>query len=205
MPERVTKILAKALLFIFHPFAIPTYGLSIIYFNLPEYEYYTNRLNNIFFGIIVVSTFVLPAMFVLLMTATKNINHNLMHNRDRMLPFIFSAFSIYMGAQLIGKLPLPGIFRLLMLAGCLLLIILFIITTKWKISEHMAAIGGLTALLISITLRYGTSFIPFIISSIAISGLLGTSRIYLNKHQPAQVYAGFLTGFTVIFSIVYYF
>lgn len=205
MLEKIAKTLAQVFSIIFHPFAIPTYGAALIYFSLPGYELYTQRLTNIFLGIVIISTFVLPATFVLLMAATKNIGRNLMHHRDRMLPFIFSAFSIYLGAQLIGKLPLPGIFRLFMLASCLLLIILFVITTKWKISGHMAAIGGITALLISVTLRFGTNFLPFIIASIAVSGLLGTSRIYLNKHLPAQVYAGFLAGFAVIFATVYYF
>lgn len=205
MTTKIAKIFAQVVSILFHPFAITTYGASLIYFSLPGYEFYTQRLTNIFLGIVVVSTFILPATFVLLMAATKNIGRNLMHHRDRMLPFIFSAFSIYLGAQLIGKLPLPGIFRLFMLASCLLLIILFVITTKWKISGHMAAIGGITALLISVTLRFGTNFLPFIIASIAVSGLLGTSRIYLNKHLPSQVYAGFFTGFTVIFATVYYF
>lgn len=203
--EKIINHIARFISIVFHPFAIPTMGLLIIYFSLPGIEMYPSKLTQILIGIVLVSTFVLPGAFVLLMAATKNIQLNMMHHRDRMLPFIFSAFSIYMGAQLIGKLPLPGVFRLFMLGSCLLLIVMFMITLKWKISGHAAAIGGLTALLISVTLKYGIDLKWAIISAILVSGLIASSRLILNKHQPAQLYAGYILGFVVIFFTGYYF
>src|SRR5690606_18728506 len=101
--------------------------------------------------------------------------------------------------------PLPGVFRLFMLGSCLLLIVMFMITLKWKISGHAAAIGGLTALLISVTIKYGIDLKWAIISEILVSGLITSSRLILNKHQPAQLYAGYILGFVIIFFTGYYF
>jgi membrane-associated phospholipid phosphatase len=37
---------------------------------------------------------------------------------------------------------------------------------------------------------------------IALAGLLGTSRLVLDKHGPLQVYAGFFVGFAVNYLVI---
>jgi len=60
------------------------------------------------------------------------------------------------------------------------------------------SIGGFTGFLIitSLVLRYEMPLL--IIGSIIISGLLGSARIRLNAHTPAQVYSGFITGISLM-------
>jgi membrane-associated phospholipid phosphatase len=38
-----------------------------------------------------------------------------------------------------------------------------------------------------------------LVASLLLSGLVGVARLQLNAHTPAQVYSGFLFGFTVVF------
>ncbi|MDA3815878.1 MAG: phosphatase PAP2 family protein [Prolixibacteraceae bacterium] len=203
----MTKILkntSQLFSFIFNPFLMPTMGFLIVYINMPGVELYTPKMRNILTGIVFVSTFVLPIFFVMLMAASKRINYNMMHHRERLLPYIFSAFSILLGAQLMGKLPVPNVYKTFMLATCLILIILFFITMKWKISGHASGMGGFTALLIAVSLKYGIDLAGFIIAAVIVSGFVCTSRLYLKKHNPAQVYAGFGISSVFMFLIIYF-
>ncbi|MFA9388388.1 MAG: hypothetical protein ACERKD_01185 [Prolixibacteraceae bacterium] len=155
--------------------------------------------------IVCASTCIIPLIFMLIVSLSPNINLDMMHHRDRILPYIFSAFSLYLGAQLVGKLPVPHIFSLFLLASCLILILLFAITTKWKISGHMAGVGALVGSLLSITFKYGIDLTYPIIASILIAGAVGSSRIILKKHSSAQVYAGFGLSVLCMYVTIYFF
>ncbi|HKK81232.1 MAG TPA: phosphatase PAP2 family protein [Prolixibacteraceae bacterium] len=204
MIDTLLKKTAQFFSFVFNPFLMPTMGFLIVYFNMPGVELYTPKMRNILTGIVFVSTFVLPMFFVILMAASKRINYNMMHHRERLLPYIFSAFSILLGAQLMGKLPVPNVYKLFMLASCLILILLFFITMKWKISGHASGMGGFTALIIAVSLKYGIDLTVFIIAAIIASGLVSSSRLYLKKHNPAQVYAGLGISSVLMFLIIYF-
>lgn len=83
-----------------------------------------------------------------------------------------------------------------------LLIIAGIITFFWKISAHMMSMGGLIGAVLTISYYVlGTNpYVLFIILFI-LAGCLGTSRLILQRHTPAQVYIGFGAG--LIISIIY--
>jgi len=110
-----------------------------------------------------------------------------------------------MGAQLIAKLPVPKIFSVFLLGSCLVLLILFAITIKWKISGHGAGMGGLLGAVLALTFKYGINLLWPIIVVILISGAVGSSRIYLKKHTPMQVYAGFSVSVLCMYLTIYFF
>lgn len=84
------------------------------------------------------------------------------------------------------------------LLGCTFVILVAeIITFFWKISLHTIGMGGLLGFFLEMMLHMqGTTIFsilfPFLV---IIAGLVGTSRLYLNAHTPAQVYAGYAVGF----------
>lgn len=203
--NKFLKNTAHLFSFIFHPLVVPSIGFILLFYSLPGFELYPPRMRNIMMAIIVFSTGLLPISFILLMSLATGVSSKMTHHRDRMLPYIFSAFSIYMGAQLMGKLPVPGVFRLFMLGACLLLILLFLITMKWKISGHSAAMGGLTGLFLSLAFRYAIDLRWIIIAAILVSGIVASSRILLKKHKALQVYIGYGLGLAIIFFTVYLF
>ncbi|MDE5807941.1 MAG: hypothetical protein K2H76_07460, partial [Muribaculaceae bacterium] len=63
------------------------------------------------------------------------------------------------------------------------------------------AIAGIVALLIRI-MHNGPaqpSLFVWIIIWVALSGLLGSARVWLGRHTPAQVLAGYAVGFLSVF------
>ena len=205
MVEKISKYLAQFFSAVFNPFIIPVLASLIILNYMPGFEMYSFKVKYILVLIVAASTCIIPLIFLLIVSLSPNINRDMMHHRDRILPFIFSAFSIFMGAQLVGKLPVPRIFSLFLLGACLVLIALFVVTTMWKISGHAAGVGGLVGTLLSITFKYGIDLTWPIIGSILIAGAVGSSRILLNKHTSAQVYAGFSVALLLMYATIYFF
>lgn len=184
---------------------MPSLAFFIMLVYMPGFEMYSFRVKMLLMGIVLVSTCLLPLLFILLISANRYVNRDMMHHRDRILPFIFSAFSFFIGAQVIGKLPIPHIFSLFLLGSCLVLILLFAITTRWKISGHGVGVGGLTGTLLALTFKYGIDLSWPIVVAILVSGAVGSSRIYLGKHTPAQVYAGFGLSVCCMYLTIYFF
>ena len=205
MVKTINKYLAIIFSGIFNPFIIPTLSFIIILNFLPGIEHYSTKVKIITLSIVFISSCILPLLFILVATLSPGVNRDMMHHKDRIIPFIFSAFSIFMGTHFMGKLPVPNVFRLFLLGSNLVLIVLFIVTMKWKISGHGAGVGGMVGALLAITFRYGIDLKWAIIAVILIAGAVGTSRIFLGKHTPAQVYAGFSVSLIIIYLTIYFF
>jgi membrane-associated phospholipid phosphatase len=94
------------------------------------------------------------------------------------------------------------IYNLFLIASIIVQIALMVVSLKWKISAHSAAIGGLIGGVCALSFRLQEN--PALILSllILIAGIVATSRLILMKHTNFQVYAGFTLGFLIISMIV---
>jgi membrane-associated phospholipid phosphatase len=81
-------------------------------------------------------------------------------------------------------------------------IALLLVSLKWKISAHLAAIGGLTGGFFGLSFRLQENPVHILIFLILVSGVLGTARLVLGKHNKAQIYAGFLLGFLIMNGVI---
>jgi len=115
-----------------------------------------------------------------------------------MIPLALAILSYSLGFYLLMKLPGTNIFARLQLAGIISLTLLLIISYWWKISLHMAGIGGFCALIFTFSIRFSTSLRTMFMMAILAAGLLAFSRLKLEVHKPTQIYVGFLLGFTVV-------
>ena len=90
-------------------------------------------------------------------------------------------------------------FYLPYLMGCTFVILVAtIITFFWRISLHTIGMGGLLGFFteMMITQAFDKSImIPVFMLTVIIAGLVGSARLYLEAHTPAQIYAGYAVGF----------
>jgi membrane-associated phospholipid phosphatase len=121
---------------------------------------------------------------------------------DRIVPLAFTSVYYYLGYFLIGKIYIYPVFKVFLIASVLVIIALLLISFKWKISNHLAAIGGFTGTIIALSYRMGMNPVMIIISTIIVAGLVGSARIYLEKHSLPQVLAGFALGLIVLYLAV---
>jgi membrane-associated phospholipid phosphatase len=85
------------------------------------------------------------------------------------------------------------------------LFMLALVSIKYNISLHAAGSAGLFGFLLAITLRLGLFSPLSLYGSLFLAGIAGTARLKQNAHKPAEVYAGYITGFLMCFVFNYYY
>ena len=124
--------------------------------------------------------------------------------RDRIVPLLSAAVFYYIGFMLLNKARVFPVFKLFLIASVVVLVILLLITFKWKISTHMAAAGSLTATIFALSFRSGTNPVVAVVLAVFISGLVGTARLILQKNNLTQLAAGYFVGFSILYGVVYF-
>ncbi len=182
-----------------HPMLMPLYTLYLIFHSNTFFDFTPYNLINAIYVIVFITTILLPISFLPLLKSYSLIsNYSLSERKDRLLPLALAILSYGLGFYLLIKLPGINIFARLQLAGIISLFLLMIISYWWKISLHMAGIGGLCAFIFAFSIQFSASLREMFMIAIVAAGFLAFSRLKLELHKPSQIYAGFLLGFVVV-------
>lgn len=196
-----TKILAlsaRTVSIVFHPLLIPSLGFLLLFNSDFYFSMLPWSLKRFVLLVVFLSTCVLPLLSILLLSLNQRIDVKMEKSTDRILPLILSSLFSFMGYLILKKVPIFPIYNFFLVATILVQIALLIVSLRWKISAHAAAIGGLIGGFLALSFRLNEN--PFLILSglILIAGMVGTARLILEKHTNGQVYAGFLLGFLIM-------
>lgn len=195
----MSKLLAKIISIIFNPLLMPTYGLLILLNSETYFSMLPFHAKKVIFIIVFITTCLLPLAFLpLFMYQNLLKDFEMPTIRERIIPFSTMTILYFMGYLILNQMDVPSTIANVLLAGAITILIMLLITLRWKISAHMAGIGALTGAIIIFSYYLKTNLIIFLLGSIFIAGLLGTSRLILNHHTPTQIYSGFGLGLTVL-------
>lgn len=191
---------------IFHPVILPVY-LLIIILNLDTF--YVNIIPSnakwLMAGMIVLAAVALPLLMFLLLLRHGLIPSSTMENRrERIRPYILMALIYYLMFMLFRSVNIPGIVLNLLLGVFIILLLSFLINFRWKISIHMAGMGGAAGLLLGIAFRYYVDLRILLVITIIMAGITGYARLKLDAHKPSEIYSGFLLG-TFVMLMLYIF
>lgn len=183
----------------FHPLLMVTYGVAIA-LTFTYLAIYPPVMKWFLLGGAFLSTAVIPGVFIFLMV--KNgaaVDLELSDRRERVVPYLIITTSIMVCLFYMYKMKVPFWFLSLLIGACIALMLALFINFYWKISAHMLAVGGLLGGIMGVArIHLMNPYWAFIIV-VVIAGLVGTSRIFLKRHTPMQVYAGFSLGFICTF------
>ncbi len=196
--------LAKVVSILFHPVLIPTLGILLLlnssfYFSMLSWEAKRFVLLVVFF-----TSCILPMLMVSLLALNTKFDINMPKSTDRVLPLLAAAVFYYLGFVLLGRISVFPVLKMYMLASVLVIVALLIISLKWKISNHMAALGGLAGMFFALSFRYGLNPVYSLLGIILVSGIVGTARLALDRHNIWQIIAGYSLGFCVLYLVVYF-
>jgi len=121
--------------------------------------------------------------------------------QDRVIPFsITSIYYLLTSYFLYDKSELdPILWKSLGIITFAILVLTFV-TFFWKMSAHMTGMGGLMAVVLVLGFKFPTFKVLYpLLSSIMLTGVVGTSRLYLTAHRPIEIYVGLIFGFIVCF------
>ncbi len=147
-----------------------------------------------------VATFIFPLASALLLLKMNVINSLEMQTKEeRKIPYLSAAVFYFSEAYFLMRIDLPLAVQAMMMGATLLIIITLVINLFWKISSHMVGIGGLCGMMVAISYRMQVNLHFMLILLFLIAGLVAYSRLRLNAHSAAEVYAGFFLGTVVQF------
>lgn len=194
----MNRYLASILSYVFHPLVITTYIFGLLLFKYPELVYAIREEYKLHFVVsIFVMTFVMPTIISFLLLQLGVISSMKMPTiQDRKYPLLM-AFLIYaINAYLFFKMFQSDLLFALILGFIAInMLIVAIISLKWKISAHASGVGGLLAFYIVVSILHANQFDLYLcISILLIAGLTISARLELNSHNFPQVVAGFLLG-----------
>ena len=200
-PRSLPDMIATALSWIMVPMFMPVYGMIFMFaFSVLSYAPLQTKLTvtAVIFGI----NAVVPMLIVLMLKFFGIIRDVGLNSRtERTLPYVVIILSFGCSAWFLWwhEAPLWGV--MFFIGGMATGIVNLLINFRWKISAHAAAAAGVGALLIRI-LHEGLPIaggMAWLIIWILLTGLLGSSRLWLGRHTPLQVLAGYCTGFLGVY------
>lgn len=196
------RILALIVSVVFQPLVVPTLVFGLIFFVVPESTSLPIEFKMRIFYLVVLSTLVIPmiTIFGLRLSGTLKSLH-METIQDRVIPFsITSIYYLLTSYFLYDKSEFdPILWKSLSIITFAILVLTFV-TFFWKMSAHMTGMGGLMAVVLVLGFKFPTFKVLYpLLSSIMLTGIVGTSRLYLTAHRPIEIYVGLIFGFTVCF------
>ncbi len=193
---------------VFHPLLMPTYLNGIVFKYCTDLLPLTREAKVQMLSFVFVSTYLVPSLVTGMLWATGAITSLSLEKRsERLIPLIVTGV-IYTGVSYVflDYLSMARLLGLFMGTIALSVIITAFITHFWKISSHMVGVGGLVGFIFSVVVQTHNLSLEYpLIGSIAISGAVASSRLYLKAHSVKQIIAGFLLGIVVSWAAVYFF
>ena len=196
--DKTTTLIAKIISFVFNPLIMPSLGLILILFTGTYLSFIPFEGKQLLLTVVFAGTFILPLCFVPLFLYFKIIKNIEMESpSQRIIPLVITTTLYICTYYVMRKMPVPFI-NMFILASSLCVLLNTIILLFWKISSHLIGIGGIVGLMAGLIFRLDANIPYLFIIIVLIAGLIGASRLKLEAHTPAQVYAGFFLGLFVV-------
>ena len=185
------------------PLLMPTYGVFLVFWVsvlclLPYGQRVTHLL--VCMGI----TCIIPLIFLNVLRHFKLVKDIHVDVREqRLIPYLFTAVCYGVSAYYLYYWHSPRWFVMFMVGSAITVVVMALINLTWKISAHMAGIGGLIGGLIPLSMSFEYNMTWWMCCAIIFAGMLGTSRMILRQHSLGQIIVGFFVGFFSAFCIIY--
>jgi len=207
MLEKKQKRFYDLVSYVFMPLLIPLYSMIFLF----QLDHFTGRFTHTeqslaVFKLITLSgtilfTIVLPVIPLYILKKRGQISDFFISKKEqRAVPYFLGFLSYAFWAIFLWYvLRMPLYVVGLGVGSVVSVFLVFLINFKWKISAHMAGIGGFVGGVFGLCFLMGINPVWFLILIIFFSILVGLARVELRAHTPSQVLAGFMLGFLIVF------
>lgn len=206
----ILRAIAKLISWLFHPLLILTYMIILLMIINP-YAFGISSLGEGRSGLLIIIVFLqgalIPGIAISMMSTLGLIPSLTMEDRmGRIGPFIASGI-LYLWLFInFNRLPeVPLVFKAAILGCIIALFTAFTINLFSKISLHTIGMGALVGMVIISMLYFGYnnfqigdksySLYSLLFFVVFLAGLVGSARMILLKHEPKDLYGGYLVGF----------
>lgn len=152
-------------------------------------------------------TGILPALPIWLMMKRGDVNDLFITKREeRTMPYLFSFMAyVFWSLFMWRTLQFPMFIVAMGMGSAVSIFIIVFINLRWKISAHLAGMGGLCGAIFGVSYRTAINPVWLFALILIISGLVALARLELKAHTPGQTLAGFTVGFVAVFTPCFFF
>lgn len=179
---------------IFNPFIIP-FAAFLVLFLFSYLRMLPLQYKLLVLGIVYCFTILLPMVSIFLFQKINGMKIKDLSNREkRFVPYGLTIVAYLFCLLMMYKLNMPYYMSGIIMATLLATVVCVVLNLKWKISEHMAGMGGVVGGLLCFSFLFNYNPVWWLCLFILIAGVLGTARILLKQHTLGQVLSGFSVG-----------
>jgi hypothetical protein len=204
--KKIGDITARTLTIVFNPFLMPIFGLLIIINSPTIFNYLSKDIKKLLFFIVLINNGVLPFMFLSYMKVRNFISDWLIFNRgERMVPMFTSAIFYGLTVYITYKFNIPAFIKTYFVAALVMALLMGVVSFWIKASVHAAGMGSIVALIIVMIIKTHVPLLGYLITSIILTGLVMSARLWLNAHTVKEIWIGLLLGFLGTGLVLYFF
>ena len=194
---------ARVISMIFTPFSIPFMAFLILfvfsYLRIMPLQY-----KLIVLGVVYCFTILMPTLTIFLFRKINGFTpEDLTERKRRYVPFILTITSYVFCLLMMHRLNIPWYMTGIIFVSLVVSIICILVNLKWKLSEHMAGMGGIIGGLVSFSALFSYNPVVWLCLFILIAGILGSARIVLGHHTLGEVLSGFVVGLVCAFLVLH--
>jgi len=203
---KTLRVIANILSYILHPVFMPTVMTFVLYKLAPvSFAGVTFEQFKMWMISVGVTTLFFPLFTILLLKGLGFAkSFHMETTRERIVPLMATMVFYFWASHVFNNITSPLILKVLLLGSFWGIIVLFMINIFVKVSLHTAAAGGMIGILLVLMMTSPVNMVlPFFVALI-IAGLMGTIRLILKAHTPAEVWLGYIVGILVQLGAYWY-
>lgn len=203
------KTIALFISVIFHPLLMVTYGCLLLFFGIRDtvYDFMTPLQTKYRISFIVfMFSFVFPVINIFILFKLRRLPSMILsEQKDRTYPYLMTSLFYFGLFYLLMDVNIWPSLKVFIVGAGLAILATAMINMRTKISAHMVGIGGLLGAIISMSYLIRFDMTIFYLMIIIVAGIIGSARLQLNEHKPAQIYAGFFLGLIIQLALFFSF
>jgi membrane-associated phospholipid phosphatase len=201
MQKNRATILARVASVVLHPVVVPVYVLVVLLWGGHAVSYLVPGARLYFFSIVALNTVIVPLSFMGILAAFGRKERKTVF-RERIVPMLVLA-GCYVACLFIVKgVALAFSIKKLLEAGIGCMGLGIVVTLFWRISLNMIAQGAVVTFLTLMIASGAVQLTWALCVAIALAASLASARLYLGKHTPGQVAAGFAGGVVMTLYVI---
>lgn len=185
--------LSRLLSCLVHPIIIPAVAAALLLFGRTVMAPVPGNVKWLFMGMAALTTVILPGGLIVLLSFYK-ILPTFPTRARRVVLLVLAAFGFMACSYMLRDFMLAYLIRKYLLAALCCTVLTSAITLFWNVSLYMMALGSLVTVLTIMNYSGFGQFSWAVVILLAVTGLTASARLCLGKHNPAQIYTGFLCG-----------
>lgn len=192
--EKSIIITARIVSIVFTPFYLPLVGL-ILLFTLSYMKFLPVSYRLLVLSVAYFFTILLPSYLIHFYRRHRGWTLIELGRRERRLvPYFISIACYFVCIWLLERMHIYHFIGSILIAALMVQMTCLLINVWWKISTHMAAIGGVAGALFAFSIIFGFNPVWWLCAVLVVAGVLGSARMILRQHTLPQVVAGFFVG-----------